>query len=154
MCDGDIYMVFEGFAFEAGCSNLDNTHEMKSSITTPQLDTMDMVERTALQSIELGLIWEAQQLPGISPQDIDLQNGVGGGRGQHIPHGVVLRNGLGLACQPDVPPVAHVWHLYTQDTCCITQRANSSTTSLLIETCSMHSGCWFSAHLGVGWFTL
>ena len=36
-----------------------------------------MVGRTTLQSTELGLIWEAQQLPGISPQDVDLQNGVG-----------------------------------------------------------------------------
>lgn len=71
------------------------------------------VSLTTLQAVELGLIWEAQQLPGVSPQEVYLQNGCGGGCGQHIPHGVVLRNGLGLAGQPDVPPVAHLWSLHT-----------------------------------------
>lgn len=69
-------------------------------------------ERTTLQGTELGLVWEAQQLPGIGPQDVYLQDGGGRGGGQHIPHGVVLGNGLGLACQPDVPPVARLRHLY------------------------------------------
>lgn len=76
---------------------------------------------TALQAIKLGLVWKAEQLPGVWSQKIYLQNGVGRGGCQDIPHGVVFRNGLGLACQPDVPPVAGLWNLQNQDTRFMTQ---------------------------------
>ena len=49
---------------------------------------------------------------GVRSQEVQLQDGGGGCSGQHIPHCVVLRDGLGLACQPDVPPVAHLWGLH------------------------------------------
>lgn len=71
---------------------------------------------TTLQGGELGLVREAQYLPGICPQEVYFQDGGGGGGGQHIPHGVVLRNGLSLAGKPDVPPVAHLWSLHTSST--------------------------------------
>ena len=68
---------------------------------------------TTLQGSKLGMVRKGQQLMGISPQEVQLQDGGGRCSGQHIPHGVVLWDGLGLACQPDVPPVAYLWGLHS-----------------------------------------
>lgn len=67
--------------------------------------------RTALQGSKLGLIREAQHLMGIRAQEVQFQDGGGRSSCQHIPHGIILWNGLGLACQPDVPPVSQLRHL-------------------------------------------
>ena len=69
---------------------------------------------TTLQGSKLGMVREGQQLMGVSSQEVQLQDGGGGCSGQHIPHRVVLWDGLRLACQPDVPPVAHLWGLHSR----------------------------------------
>ena len=81
----------------------------------PVSEGLKVVKLTSLQASELGLLREAQHLVGIRPNEIQLHNGVGGGRRQHAPHGVVLRDGLGFACQTDVPPVVHICCLHGQN---------------------------------------